>query len=179
MRSYLVQNGTLYESCQVGTTWCIQSGILKLMRPSPRGLELVQLALPGDIVGAETLCGEAYTHTAVALQNCTLTQPDVAGDFQRFSIVAQGYLQQQQRMQDMVKLRTGTVASRVAHMLRLFRCRADGTLTEIAREDLPTFKEMAALLDIAPETICRELNYFLPKRSGNRHAFSQALVGVI
>lgn len=177
MCSHLNQNATFYEAGQAGSTWRIQRGILKLMRPTPRGLELVQLALPGDIVGVETLCGEAYAYTAVALQNCTLMQPDVAGDFQRFSIVAQGYLQQQQRMQDMVKLRTGTVASRVAHMLHLFRCRADGTLTDIAREDLPTFKEMAGLLDIAPETICRELNHFLPKRSSYRYAYSQPVTG--
>jgi hypothetical protein len=73
-------------------------------------------------------------------------------------------LQQQRRTHDMMKLRSGPVTERLSHFLKLLARNADGSECELDRRDLPVLKEIAAILDTATETVCRELNAFLPAR---------------
>jgi hypothetical protein len=73
-------------------------------------------------------------------------------------------LQQQRRTHDMMKLRGGPVTERLAHFLKLLARNADGSERELDRRDLPVLREIASILDTATETVCRELNAFLPAR---------------
>jgi hypothetical protein len=77
-------------------------------------------------------------------------------------------MQQQERMKDMMRLRTGTVKERLAYFLKLLSHNADGTTRELERRDLPAHKEVAAIIGTATETVCRELNAFLPAKVYNR-----------
>ena len=86
------------------------------------------------------------------------------GELSRFGIVAKAYLQQQRRMHDMMKLRGGPVSTRLEHFLKLLSRDADGNKHALERRDLPILKEVAAIVDISAETVCRELNAFLPAR---------------
>jgi hypothetical protein len=64
----------------------------------------------------------------------------------------------------MMKLRGGPVSDRLEHFLKLISRNADGSVRELDRRDLPVLKDVAAIVDIAAETVCRELNAFLPAR---------------
>jgi predicted component of type VI protein secretion system len=64
----------------------------------------------------------------------------------------------------MMKLRGGPVTDRLAHFLKLLARDADGCERALDRRDLPILKEIASILDTATETVCRELNAFLPAR---------------
>ena len=56
------------------------------------------------------------------------------------------------------------VNERLAHFLKLLARNEDDSERELDRRDLPVLKEEAAILDTATETVCRELNAFLPAR---------------
>lgn len=77
----------------------------------------------------------------------------VSGDFTAFAAVAEGYLQQQQRMHDMSKLRTGSVASRLKYLVQILAKSKDGKLKKLDRKDRPTLREMSQIMDITGETI--------------------------
>jgi hypothetical protein len=64
----------------------------------------------------------------------------------------------------MMKLRGGSVTDRLAHFLKLLGRNVDGSERELDRRDLPVLREIASILDTATETVCRELNAFLPAR---------------
>jgi hypothetical protein len=56
------------------------------------------------------------------------------------------------------------VSERLNHFLKLLSRNADGSERELDRRDLPALKDVAAIVDITAETVCRELNAFLPAR---------------
>ncbi len=69
----------------------------------------------------------------------------------------------------MMKLRGGPVKDRLAHFLMLLSRNEDGMQRELDRSDLPVLKDIAAILDITTETVCRELKAFLPAREHKKH----------
>ena len=69
------------------------------------------------------------------------------------------------------------MTNRLSHFLSLLARNADGSQRELDRRDLPVLKEIAAILDTATETVCRELNAFLPARVYQRPTKYEAWVG--
>ena len=174
MEQHLSKGRVLYQVGQTGDVWQIQRGLMWLS--ADQGQALTWLALPGDILGVETLCGDTYACTAVALKGATLVRQSVDTQFGQFNLVAQGYLQQQQRLRDMARLRTGSVGSRVAHLLRMLALEFDGGERVLMRHELPTLREMAQLIDAKPETVCRELTRWFPAREDHRHKAAMELI---
>jgi len=140
-------------------------------------LSLVQLGLPGDLLGVEALCAEPYAYTITAITTGQAELVDANHELSRFGVVAKAYLQQQRRTHDMMKLRGGPVTDRLAHFLKLLARNADGSEHPLERSDLPVLKEVASILDVATETVCRELNAFLPARVYHRPTKREAWVG--
>jgi hypothetical protein len=66
------------------------------------------------------------------------------------------------------------VNERLAHFLKLLARNVDGSERVLDRRDLPILKEIASILDTATETVCRELNAFLPARVYQRPAKGDA-----
>ncbi len=155
---------TLISAGELGPVWRVTQGVFRLERQSMDGLSLVQLGLPGDLLGVESLCAEPYAYTVTAITAGEAKLQAVNGDLSRFGVVAKAYLQQQRRTHDMMKLRGGPVKDRLAHFLMLLARNEDGTQRELDRSDLPVLKDIAAILDITTETVCRELKAFLPAR---------------
>lgn len=161
METQLLAKGhTLFVKGRTGGVWQIQSGLIWLSADHDQ--PLTWLALPGDYLGVESLCGEPYATTAVALKGSQLIAANATCQFSQFNLVAQGYLQQQQRLRDMARLRTGKVSVRLRHLLSMLAQQADGSQRALLRHELPTLREMAQLIDAKPETICRELVAFFP-----------------
>ena len=154
----------LVSAGEFGPVWRITEGLFRLERVGHDGFSLVQLGLPSDLLGVEALCAEPYAYTITAITIGQAELVDANHELSRFGIVAKAYLQQQRRTHDMMKLRGGPVADRLAHFLKLLAREADGSERHLERRELPVLKEIAVILDTAPETVCRELNAFLPAR---------------
>jgi CRP-like cAMP-binding protein len=155
---------TLICAGEFGSVWRVTRGVFRLERQSMDGLSLVQLGLPGDLLGVESLCAEPYAYTVTAITAGEAKLQAVTGDLSRFGVVTKAYLQQQRRTHDMMKLRGGPVKDRLAHFLMLLARNEDGTQRELDRNALPVLKDIAAILDITTETVCRELKAFMPAR---------------
>lgn len=168
----------LVNAGEYGPVWRITEGLFRLEREGMDGLSLVQLGLPGDLLGVEALCAEPYAYTITAVTTGQAELVDANHELSRFGIVAKAYLQQQRRTHDMMKLRGGPVNERLAHFLKLLARNVDGSERELDRRDLPVLKEIASILDTATETVCRELNAFLPARVYQRPAKREAWSGI-
>jgi CRP-like cAMP-binding protein len=165
MEKSLKKGESLFNEGDSGTLWRLEQGAILLQKATDDGVALTQMALPGDIIGLEGLFNRPFTNSAVALVETKLIQQGVSGEFSAFAAVAEGYLQQQQRMHDMTKLRTGSVASRLKHLVQMLAKSKDGKRKKLDRKDLPTLREMSHIMDIAGETICRELKSLFPQTS--------------
>jgi CRP-like cAMP-binding protein len=164
-KSKTIKRGqVLFSAGEQGAVWQITEGLFRLERASHDGLSLVQLGLPGDLLGVEALCSEPYVYTITAITTSQVERVAADRELTRFGIVAKAYLQQQRRTHDMMLLRGGPVTERLAHLLKLLARDANGCEHELNRRDLPVLKEVASILDIATETVCRELSAFLPAR---------------
>ena len=161
----------LMSAGEVGPVWRVSQGIFRIERVGLDGLSLVQLGLPGDLLGVESLCAEPYAYTVTAITSGEAKLQTVNGDLSQFGVVAKAYLQQQRRTYDMMKLRGGPVKDRLAHFLMLLARNEDGTQRELDRSDLPVLKDIAAILDITTETVCRELKAFMPAREHKKQVY--------
>lgn len=160
-----------------GPLWRVSYGVLRLDRPAHGDADvrsLVQLALPGDLVGLEALCVEPYRLGASALTPAQLEPVETGSVQERESWLQAAVMQLQRRSLDMTALRTGPVPQRVAQLLRLLGHENHlGLLGSTAQADairttLPRLRELAEVVDAKSETVCRALTKLLPSRVGKR-----------
>ncbi len=174
----LTHGQLLAPAGESASLWRVKEGVLRLDQVTHDATILVLLVFPGDLVGVEALCAEPYAYTITALTTCTLAAESVEYDFNRFAAVAQGFMQQQDRTRDMMRMRTGPVRDRLAYFLKLLSQNADGSSRQLERCDLPTLKQIACILDVASETICRELNAFMPAKVYKRAPRGEVVLGL-
>lgn len=173
----VARGGALLSAGAQGPMWRVNQGVFKLERQGQDGQILVQLAQAGDLMGVETLCAEPYAFTAVALVAAQVQPHVVSHDLDRYTTMAQGFMQQQRQTCDMQRLRTGHISQRLAYLLTLLGRQADGRVLAVPRKDLPTLKEMARVVDSAFETVCRELNHLMPERKPARARLATTWAG--
>jgi hypothetical protein len=159
---------TLLSAGSVGPVWRVTQGVFKLERTGQDGQTLVQLAHAGDLIGVEALCAEPYAFSVVALVAAKAQPMAVNHDLDRYTTMAQGFMQQQRQTCDMQRLRTGHIGQRLAYLLTVLGRQSDGRIVDVPRKDLPTLKEMARVVDSAFETVCRELNRLTVERQPQR-----------
>lgn len=157
-----------------GPVWRVVEGIVRLDCGANSLHQPVQLALPGDLIGIESLCGRDYQLSASAFTDCRLERVQLDQDRALEPLLQQALLQNQDRCQDMAALRTGTVMRRLAHLLHLMGFdwspgvgpaqRGTGAGDSV-RNALPALREVAQLVDAKTETVCRVLAQLLPPRS--------------
>lgn len=161
----------VFRAGECGPLWRVVSGTVRLDREAGPTRLPVLLALPGDLIGVEALCDQAYQFTASPFTDCELAPVPVAGELERQSLLRQALFQQQLRSHDMATLRTGSVASRLACLLRLMGIPCQGLPSELSlcgdtlRSALPALREVAQMVDAKTETVCRALAQLLPPRS--------------
>lgn len=157
-----------------GPLWRVAYGVLCLDRPQgshPDASCLVQLALPGDLVGLEALCDQRYRLGASALTPAQLDPVVLDSMATREHFLQKAVMQSQRRSLDIAALRTGPVPQRVAHLLMLLgHERHLGVLgsavdADAIRNSLPRLRELAGVVDAKTETVCRALARLLPPRS--------------
>jgi CRP-like cAMP-binding protein len=168
---HVPQHAVLYEDgTSAPSVYTVRSGLLKLKVDLPNGGQrIVRLLRPGDVAGMETLVGERYHHTAVALQDtdvCRIPREVVLKLDQTNPSVHQALLQRWQQSVDqadhfIVALSTGPAEARMARLLITLGCSGDHP------EVMPSREDMGALLGITTETASRIMADF--KRRGLIH----------
>lgn len=162
---------SIFLSGELGPVWRVTEGVVRLDRGNGPDRQPVHLALPGDLIGAEALCGQPYQLSASAFTSCRLEAVRSPADATPEPLLRQALLQHLDRSQDMARLRTGSVLQRVTHLLGLMgldRAVHDAGRAgqaDAVRRALPKLREVALLVDAKTETVCRALAQLLPPRS--------------
>ena len=146
----LHQQSVLFHEKDTGPVWRLVKGCMRLDRSIGSRTQLVHLALPGDWLGLDVLCGGEYQLQAQALTDCVLERAYV--DAVNPQLWSKAWLQQQQRLVLMTQLRTGRVAKRLMVLLDLLNQSMNSTTFA-----LPTLREMAEVIDATTETVCRSM----------------------
>lgn len=154
------QHAVLYEQgAAAPSVYTLRSGLIKLQVDLPNGgRRIVRVLRPGDVAGMETLVGDPYHHTAIALQDadvCRIPREVVIRLDHTHPAVHQALMQRWQRQIDqadhfITALSTGPAEARMARLLLTLGC--NGPLPESA---LPSREDMGALLGITTETASR------------------------
>lgn len=151
-----------------GRLWRLEEGLLALETTTSRK-QTVLLALPGDLVGVESLFDQPCRFDAKALTPVRLTIVAVPTANKRPSLMGEALHTLQQRSLDMASLRTGPVAERLGRYLQLAGHGGHpGEPYPMAHSDrirrtLPALRDLAELVDAKTETVCRALAHLLPK----------------
>lgn len=158
--SAVLRAGQTLPSAGVGgPLWRVSQGWLAQYDLQQGSARLVQLAGPGDLVGLAALSGCPHREAAVALTPvCAEVHVWNEGSDQP-ALMRAVVAQQQRQARDMACLRTGSVPERVRHLLAMWTP-AD---TALDRATLPRLRDMARILDVTPETVCRKLSRQAPR----------------
>lgn len=154
----LLQGQQLYSAQQEGDSlYTIRSGLVKLVQYLPDGGQrIVRLLKRGAVAGLETLVGQPYEHTAVALQKASVCRipRQVIDRLSRETprLHAQLMLRWHDSLRQaddwLTELSTGKAPQRLARLLMQI-VDADGTVSLFPREDL------GAMLGITTEHASR------------------------
>ena len=129
---HVPQHAVLYEQgAAAPSVFTLRHGLIKLKVDLPNGGQrIVRLLRPGDVAGMETLVGERYHHTAIALQDadvCRIPREVVLQLDKTNPSVHQALQQRWQRSIDqadhfIVALSTGPAEARMARLLITLGC---------------------------------------------------------
>ncbi|MDP2367046.1 Crp/Fnr family transcriptional regulator [Rhodoferax sp.] len=139
----------VYAPGDQGQAWCVLSGAVRLDTTDAQGPKFASLALPGDVIGAEALVGGHYAFQARALTPCVLTpwkEP-------KTSLLGL-FAATQRRAADVVALRGGRAADRVARLVRLLGAGLEPAL-DGSQIVMPRLRDVADITDLTVETVSR------------------------
>lgn len=150
--------GRALEGPDLQHLWRVESGALRIDELAADGSSaLVCMALPGDLVGIGLLARRPLVHQARALTPSRLVRLRDDTAARQDDLPHQALAQASRRCREMVHLRTGSAVERIKHLLLML---AERDAPAMAGEDdcaLPSLRDMAALVDSAPETVSRVL----------------------
>lgn len=148
--------------------WQLTHGLLLVGHHDAADGTTWHLALPGDWLDLEQRCGLQGPHEATALTRCHLRRagPDAAPAGE--ALLRQLLAQQRRWSRLLLGLRSGPVTDRVQHLLDLAGSAAWPSADTDDTAQLPTLRDLAALVDAAPETVCRALTRLRPGHAGRR-----------
>lgn len=168
------RGSVVFVAGESGPLWRVTEGIVALHIPDGLDSRLVQVAIAGDLLGIESLCGRHYGLSARALTASRLEQVEPSSDSERLRLMEQALLQQHDRGIDMAGLRTGSVSDRLALMLQLLGHdwrelqSVPPRTIEAIRCELPSLGDLARAIDAQKETVCRALGRLLPRQRPRR-----------
>jgi len=152
---------SIFAAGAAGTAWRVVSGSVRLNRTEPDGTAMfANLAVAGDVIGAETLLFGTYTFAAVALSPCLLTPwPGGEASPARESLLLT-LAQAERRAADVIALRCGQAADRIKRLVRLLaeNATAAGSGAPAWQVALPGLKDMAEITALTVETVSRSIS---------------------
>jgi CRP-like cAMP-binding protein len=153
-----LQQREVLSADDIHVLWRVESGALRVDSAQlDESCSFVHLALPGDVIGIESLLGGVEPFVVRALTPAALVPVDAADEDRvkqlLLDAVGKGYL----RCRALVLLRTGSPQERVKRLLLMLANTDDSSIGEAAACALPSLSDMAAIVNVAPETVCRAL----------------------
>jgi len=145
-----------YESIHV--LWRVESGALRVDSAQiNESCSFVHLALPGDVLGMESLVGGVEPFVVRALTPVALVPVDASEEDRVKQLLLEAVCKGYQRCRELVQLRTGPTDERVRRLLLMLASQDEGGSGEATECALPSLGDMAAIVNAAPETVCRAL----------------------
>lgn len=138
--------------------WTVVEGALRQDLVEHGSQRFVQLALAGDHLSTELLCGLPTLYRTSAVTRCTLQRLPIEGDAGRCAAISAALTQACCRAADLIALRTGPATERVRQLLLLLSCKGRAGADGPAHIELPRLRNIAAIVDAAPETVSRILS---------------------
>ncbi|MGI9216222.1 MAG: hypothetical protein ACR2JA_04395 [Hydrogenophaga sp.] len=164
----LLERGQVMDATpDAGLAWRVERGLLLVHSPGSW-----RLALPGDWLNIEALCGLPPDTRNTALIPSRLQALPALPARGSHDLLTRVVHQQRQWADHLLALRSGSVEQRIRHLLDLVRQAVGGARGDAAEPDLPALRDIAALVDAAPETACRVLARVRPARQSARPASS-------
>ncbi len=152
------QGQCIYSAGNAGLAWRVGSGSLRLDRPDDAGqTSFANLAITGDIIGAETLLFGHYTFTATALSNCELIPWPEGCGAPAGDILLHTLAKTERRAADVIALRCGQAADRVRRLVLLLAQPLDESASSLL-VTLPTRQDMAEITALTLETVSRMIS---------------------
>ena len=137
--------------------WRLESGAVRVDSIGADGSEsLVRLAMPGDLLGIESLLGVKDRFTVRALTPSRLVAVELLEE-QLPQVSMDSVLTGYQRSRQMVQLRSGSAEDRVKCLLVLLAEAGQQVRQGRATCALPTLADIAGIVHTAPETVSRVL----------------------
>lgn len=160
------QGQRIYTAGSAGSAWRVSSGSLRLDRPDHESeTSFANLAIKGDVIGAEILLFGCYTFTATALADCTLSPWPEGCAVQAGDSLLHTLAKNERRAADVIALRCGQAADRVRRLVMLLAQQRDETvacgLVNSATPStewqvtLPARQDMAEITALTLETVSR------------------------
>jgi CRP-like cAMP-binding protein len=159
----------LYAEAQTSSAvHIVRAGLLKLVRYLPNGAErIVRLVHVGDTIGLESVLGEPYRHSAIAMtdaQTCSIPAALLQDRYEGHPELAAALLVEWQKSLDtadrfLTELTAGTAQERVARFLIYLTEKVPGSQCH-----LMTREDIGSLLAMTTETASRVIADF--KRRG-------------
>jgi CRP-like cAMP-binding protein len=138
--------------------WRLESGALRMDSDAPdESSDFVRLALPGDLLGVESLVGVTERLVVRALTPARLVPVVWHKEKQLTQLLMAAVLKGHQRCREVVSLRTGSATVRIQRLLQMLVHKEASDASEAAVCALPSLSDMAAIVNAAPETVCRVL----------------------
>ncbi len=140
--------------------WKLESGTLRIDSAGPDGCsEFTRLALPGDYLGVENLVGMPDSLTVRAITPARLMPVILMEEGQRLQLLMDAIIKGHQRCRDVMSLRTGEAAVRIKRLLHLLpHSERSGDASGAISCTLPSLKDIASIVNLTPESVCRILN---------------------
>jgi CRP-like cAMP-binding protein len=151
------------EGYEDNAIYTIRDGLVKLVRHEPDGKErIIRLMKTADTIGLERILGRPYGHTAIAIQPVTVCRIPTEVLRQLDTEKPRFYRKLMERWANalfqaddyIMMLLSGTVKQRVVQLIGWL---ADIDHTRRSRVVMLNGKDIAAILDITPESVSRIL----------------------
>lgn len=153
----LARGERLFSQGQIGPLWSVEWGLVLLFMTDGSDDMPVGIALPGDVIGSESLWGDVYSLDAVAVSKSRVRQV-VSAVKSRTEREVQKIINQQLRRQiDLIRLRSGSISDRIKTLNLLFDRAGFKNIDRCGTNVLPTGKDIARLIDSRPETVSRQI----------------------
>jgi CRP-like cAMP-binding protein len=152
----ILGHGDALPEAALRHVWRLELGALRINRLLVNGrMELMSIALPGDLLGIDRLTGQDDATYTYAITPAQLSQVRIPSA-ETMRVLQTAYQTARQRCVDMVALRSGSVPDRVRRLLLLL-AEQNGQDDDLAASTLPSLREMADIVGSAHETVSRVL----------------------
>ena len=169
-----VSTGIVMEF-QFGMNWSYYSHYVGDIFGAPLAIEgLMAFFLEATFVGMFFFGWERMSKVAHCIVTWLVALGSLDTEVHRVLVLVAAFRQGQERAAGVMRLREGSVAQRLDHLLDLLQQATGEDIFAVRQRQLPQLREIAGIINAAPESVCRNLT----QRLGRRAAMSPVKTGL-